>query len=127
MQRVNRIYKSNPAHRNGTRGHTQWLASISVTDEKKMFLKGVNAHWEADGSIFSFLSVNDFVLRMLDCRLRLNFARFIGASSWHGFPADVKLYPKDLPSYQVLSEWEGCGITTRAKIAKLRRRQSCAI
>lgn len=121
------IYQSNPVHRNGRRGHTQWAALVSETKEENMFRSGLSAGWESDSSIFSFLIKHDLVLCFLDRDSRLNFARFIGGKNWHGFPADVKLNSRDLPSYEILSSWESRGITTRAKIAKLRRRQLCAI
>ena len=122
------IYQSNAVHRNNTQGKTQWADEISISKEEEIFRIGETNSWQQDNNIFSVLFCNKTnILIFLDRNKALNFAHFSGESSWHGWPADVKRSPKDLPPYCILQSWVGKGYTSRSKIFKLMRRQICAL
>jgi len=124
---MSKKYKTNPVHRNGTAGKTQWNKLISESEEESIFDFGNNNQWQDGKNIFSFKWDGKLPISFIDTSDELNYARFVGASDWHGFPANVKRSPKDLPPYKILKNWIENKYTTRAKAIKLMRRLRCAI
>src|SRR5712664_283492 len=120
-------YQANPVHRNGAPGKTQWKASISIQDEENIMRVGEKNGWVNGGNIFSLRLQSATVAEFLDSDEVLNFAHFTGVHIWHGWPANPKRSPVDLPSYSILMQWVSLKYTTRARIAKLRGLQRCAI
>lgn len=121
-----RRYKANPVHRNGTPCKTQWHTNVPVAEEETIFRVGEANNWFSNGDIFSLKTVNNVPV-YLDSAKKLRYARYMGDNhSWHGFPANGKLHG-DVPEYAILRQWANLNYTTRAKVAKLRRRQACSI
>ncbi len=126
-ENINQIkYKYNPVHRNNTTGKTQWSSSVSIKKEEELFRFGYRKNWRSSGNVFSIWIINGNVL-FLDNKNKLRFARFTGLNEWHGWPADGKRSPKDIPSYEILRQWVDAKYTSRAKILKLRGRKICSI
>lgn len=120
-------YKANPVHRNGTPGKTQWNKLISEAEEELIFEFGNQNSWQYEKNIFSFKWNGQTPVPFIDDDNQLNYARFVGASDWHGFPANVKRSPSDLPPYKILKDWIEKKYTTRARVSKLRKRLRCTI
>lgn len=97
-------YRCNPVHRNNMPGKTQWNSSISDQEEEDLFRYGLNENWLCSGNVFS-LWIDNGRTKYLDINNKLNYARFTGCHEWHGWPADGKRSPKDIPSYEILKQW----------------------
>jgi hypothetical protein len=123
-------YQHNPVHRDGTRGKTQWHPDMTIAEEEAIFRVGEARSWGSDGDVFSLRVKSGGQLPepgWLDAQGILNFAHFTGDRVWHGWPANPKRSPVDLPAYKVLQQWVTARLTTRARVAKLMRFQRCAI
>lgn len=122
------MYQHNPVHRNGAKGKTQWSPKISIAAEEMIFRIGEAQGWVAANSIFSVrFDGSPKSVEVIDTTGELNFAHFTGDAVWHGWPANPLRSPHDLPPYVILSAWVASKLTTRSRVAKLRRLQRCAI
>jgi hypothetical protein len=126
-QATRRPYQHNPVHRDGTPGKTQWKTDVTISDEEAIFRLGEDSGWMEGSNVFSLRIGASSAIDYLDAEDFLNFAHFSGAAVWHGWPANPKRSPKDMPSYEILRAWVERKFTTRARVAKLMRYQRCAI
>lgn len=129
-------YESNPRHRDGTSGKTQW--TIKLPEEEACFEAAVAAGWvpsPADSKVGWGLHLDESgkaqnLGRSADGERRpLWWAKFRGDSTpWHGYPADLaRRNPHDQPSGDVIVNWKTNGYITKAIANKLTRRIPCSL
>ena len=107
---VKSMYQSHPHHRNGNRRKSQW--TISVPEEVAAFNYALSEGWLAYRYGWGVHLVNGIVSYLgvaQDRCTALFLAKFVcdpnGNDSWHGYPADYRNNPQDIPDEDLCFEW----------------------
>jgi hypothetical protein len=120
-----KTYNANPVHRNGKAGKSQWAVALPV--EHSVFDVADQRSW-TDGVYYWGLHLDGGAAPLALGTLREFIAMFrstaVGTGmEWHGYPAWPHQHEADLPSDQVLDDWEQSALITHAKRGKIERLQ----
>lgn len=131
MSPTQRHYVSNPAHRDGTPGKSQW--KISASEEVACFRATESASWFRGLAAWGLHRPSGrlaYVGVGRDGHTALFVAKFVGApfnGGWHGYPADGTQHVADIPHSAVARDWLDAGVVPPAKVRKLMRGQRCVL
>lgn len=122
-------YRTNPVHRNGTQGKSQWkittpeeLACFRATIEKQWVLGDIAWGLHAPAGTLEYLGVAE------DHETLVFIAKFVGKqANWHGYPADHQRNFQDIPDGMILECWMNLKLLAAAKARKLLRGQPCCL
>jgi hypothetical protein len=119
-------YRSNPVHRNGRTGKSQWI--ITVAEEHGTFSLSIQRHWQEASAAWGFHMPNGEPAYLgvdRDHGTRLFIARFEARTTpqvWHGYPVNHR---DDCPPTSVLNHWLQERVLPRAKLSKIICSKKC--
>jgi hypothetical protein len=129
------FYASHPDHRTAGLFHkSQW--TISVPDETSCFDRTFKSKWINPpqwgwglymcGASVAYLGVS---AKAAGSEQKLFIAKFVDGNAdmhWHGYPADPRRGPQDVPPPPILSLWTGQYLR-KPLIRKISRGQQCSL
>jgi hypothetical protein len=124
-------YAAHPAHRNRTPDKSQW--TITVRQEVWCFDCSLRNSWLENrmGWGLHLVGGKPKVLGVsADGMTPLAVAFFRDPNRrryWHGYPADLKRRPSELPPERIRQEWLDKGLLPPAKLRKIMRGQPCIL
>lgn len=120
-----------PGHRlRGYPDKSRWL--ISLKEEANCFAESHSKNWLLESVGWGLIVDDDAKLKILGenpQREKTKIAKFQTQNQnlWHGYPADLKRKPKDIPVVDILKKWRQAGIIEKHHMSKLQRGVACSL
>ena len=123
-------------HRNGWPEKSQWI--ISELCERDCCSAALIANWSgasgahwglhfSDAGSVAYLGTPAQVSSHDDELFIAKFVDDTGTNCWHGYPADHRRTPNDIPPGHILEKWRKSGLLPLQKTGKITRGQRCKL